>query len=631
MSRSRSRVALVSLLSSLSVLLVPGVARAAERYLDPVFTSVDEIANLDYWPQSSSEPGNGFHFVDLYLPAGDTLAARPLIVLIHGGGFSSYWGYLQRRGGSLPDWARELARRGYVVASVEYRVRNFSGLQPYFPCNYDQGAGVVNACNASVFDAATEAQLDVQAAIAFLRARASTYRLDPARLATWGFSAGAITALNVVNRPDAAGGFTAARAVVAVSGAMIDSEQRAGAPPMLLLHGERDPVIDHEEAREVLRRARALGNLAELRSFCSLGHDFDVVREHALGLGLAHLYEHVIGTRPAAHLGQWYGQRSRSVLAYRGQVEDEPGRGLVGDFDGDGRDDVLFHGAGTACDTAWLAEAGGSFAPVDFAARALSIDAGQHPYVGDFDGNGADDVLVHGAGAAPDEIWWGSASGFHKQSLTITSEQPPLQGDFDGNGADDLLWFGPSATATLWYGDASAVFDVKSIEAYWWLFRPSVGDFDGNGTDDVLWYRPGPDSDVVWWGVGNRSFAGAVLPAIDGDYQTSLGDLDGDGADDVFWLGAEPRIWYGGSSRWFSESASNVYWGLFDAHPGDFGGDGVGDVFWHSRSPGADYLWFGSKQRSFTGMATPTMDGAVTPLIGDFDGDGVADWFWQAG
>ena len=104
--------------------------------------------------------------LDLFLPPESFAAAgpRPLIVYIHGGG---WMGGGPRRSAAYRDWPKVLAAiaaRGYVVASVSYR---FSREAP--------------------FPAAIQ---DVKAAIRWLRTRAGTYHIDPARAAIWGQSAG---------------------------------------------------------------------------------------------------------------------------------------------------------------------------------------------------------------------------------------------------------------------------------------------------------------------------------------------------------------------------------------------------------------------------------------------------------
>lgn len=96
--------------------------------------------------------------LDLYLPTtGD--GPFPLVVWIHGGGFS---------GGSKSlaanSAARQLTARGFAIASLEYRL---SG-EALFP------AGV----------------LDLKAAIRHLRANAALYRISPDKIGAWGSSAG---------------------------------------------------------------------------------------------------------------------------------------------------------------------------------------------------------------------------------------------------------------------------------------------------------------------------------------------------------------------------------------------------------------------------------------------------------
>ncbi len=96
--------------------------------------------------------------LDLYLPAtGD--GPFPLVVWIHGGGFS---GGTKSLGAN--DAARRLVAKGYAVASLEYRL---SG-EALFP------AGV----------------LDLKAAVRHLRANAATYRIVPEKIGAWGSSAG---------------------------------------------------------------------------------------------------------------------------------------------------------------------------------------------------------------------------------------------------------------------------------------------------------------------------------------------------------------------------------------------------------------------------------------------------------
>lgn len=95
--------------------------------------------------------------------------AMPLIIWVHGGGWSRGDA---RTSGAYKDWPAvlaSLAARGYVVAAIDYRLSS----EAPFPA----------------------ALQDVKAAIRFLRSNAGQYRIDPKRVYVWGGSAGAELAM----------------------------------------------------------------------------------------------------------------------------------------------------------------------------------------------------------------------------------------------------------------------------------------------------------------------------------------------------------------------------------------------------------------------------------------------------
>ena len=56
--------------------------------------------------------------MDIYTPDGDTEINRPLILFIHGGSF--YGG--DKSSVDCQDFCKEFAKKGYVTASVNYRL-----------------------------------------------------------------------------------------------------------------------------------------------------------------------------------------------------------------------------------------------------------------------------------------------------------------------------------------------------------------------------------------------------------------------------------------------------------------------------------------------------------------------------
>lgn len=96
--------------------------------------------------------------LDLLLPFGKPEEKRPLFLWICGGGFVT-----MERSAYIP-WLSWFARKGYVVASIEYRLSNSA----HFPAPVE----------------------DAKKAVRYLRAHAEEYGIDPGRVAIGGESAG---------------------------------------------------------------------------------------------------------------------------------------------------------------------------------------------------------------------------------------------------------------------------------------------------------------------------------------------------------------------------------------------------------------------------------------------------------
>ena len=167
------------------------------------------IKNINYAGTSSAS-----QTLDLLLPANAQLPL-PLVVRIHGGGFSSG----DKSGEETGTTASAILAKGYALAGVNYRL---SG-QALFPAGAQ----------------------DVKAAVRWLRAHAAQYGLDTDRFACWGESAGGymVAMLGVtgdqatVFDDDSLGNPGVSSAVAAVVDwygptdlAMMDSQQTANPP-----------------------------------------------------------------------------------------------------------------------------------------------------------------------------------------------------------------------------------------------------------------------------------------------------------------------------------------------------------------------------------------------------------------
>ncbi len=280
---------------------------------------------------------------------------------------------------------------------------------------------------------------------------------------------------------------------------------------------------------------------------------------------------------------------------------------------------------------AWLRANGVPIARSAFSAGPpIRIDGTFTPVVGDFNGDGFDDLLLYGPGSARDVLERGTATGFvHGGPVNMGGALVPVAGDFNGDGKTDILWFGPGpARDVMWLGTSTGFVrgPAVNIDRY---SVPVAGDFNGDGTDDVFWYGPGTRSDLLTYGSAGGFTAGPSVTNR-GRYTPVVGDFDGDGKTDILWygVGAQPDTLWRGAGSGFTSGGTLRIAGTFTPVAGDFDGDHRADVLWYSAT-GPDVLRRGSAS-GFTGAPEVTVRGSYLPIAGDFNGDGRADIIWYA-
>lgn len=270
-SRLAAAVAAVALVTALLVADGTGAGAAAPaRYRDPVFARTTKST---YLYKRAPELISG-HLVelrlDVYQPVGDTLAARPAIVWIHGGGFRM--GDRSNMGAIADEWAK----KGYVTLSISYRMDQRG------PCQKLTQPNMAARCSRAI----TAARDDALTSIAWLKARASIFKVDPTRVAVGGSSAGAITAVNVGQQANPRGGPAPAnvrvRAVLAMSGCnfqtkTIDKDD----PPTSFLASGKDPLVGFSCVTTTADRTQAVGVPVQRIYYPSeSGHAQQLYRQH---------------------------------------------------------------------------------------------------------------------------------------------------------------------------------------------------------------------------------------------------------------------------------------------------------------------------------------------------------------
>lgn len=144
-------VMLISFTASFSLPATPVHAQKQESKQAKLPAGFVAEYDIPYVPQ-----GDESQSLDIYYPEKPTDSPQPLLVWIHGGGW-------QGGNKSQPPYLEQL-KRGYIVASVEYRFSQ----KALFPAQIQ----------------------DCQAALRWLRAHAKKYNIDPKRIGVGGASAG---------------------------------------------------------------------------------------------------------------------------------------------------------------------------------------------------------------------------------------------------------------------------------------------------------------------------------------------------------------------------------------------------------------------------------------------------------
>ena len=218
---------------------------------------------------------------------------------------------------------------------------------------------------------------------------------------------------------------------------------------------------------------------------------------------------------------------------------------LTGDFNGDQKSDLAAFTRQDSADVMVALSTGRSFGRAatwqDSFAPAPAV-----PAVGDFNGDGKDDVVAFdrrpagsvmvalstGRSFGPAATWQGGFSG---------GTAVPAVGDFNGDGKDDIAAFTRGGTADVyvalstghsfarpgpWHGQFAAGSAL-----------PAVGDVNGDGKADVIAFDQGGARAVTVALSTGRSFRLApnrwLASFVRAAAVPGVGDFDGDGKDDI--------------------------------------------------------------------------------------------------
>jgi hypothetical protein len=225
-------------------------------------------------------------------------------------------------------------------------------------------------------------------------------------------------------------------------------------------------------------------------------------------------------------------------------VNTSPHSVAVGDFNGDGKLDLTTANAGSSNVTVLLGDGSGGFSP----ATGSPFAVGSVPLfvaVGDFNGDGNQDLTTANFNSNNVTVLLGDGSGGFSAasgSPFAVGNNPALValGDFNGDGKQDLAIANrDSSNVTVLLGNGSGGFSPASGSPFAVGTNPYsvvVGDFNGDGKLDLATANDAVNNVTVLLGDGSGGFSeasGSPFAVGTGPRSMAVGDFNGDGKLDL--------------------------------------------------------------------------------------------------
>jgi C1A family cysteine protease len=272
----------------------------------------------------------------------------------------------------------------------------------------------------------------------------------------------------------------------------------------------------------------------------------------------------------------------------------------VGDFNGDNKDDIVTFTRGTAADVFVALSNGSKFNGTGLKWHDSFCMGTEIPLVGDFNGDGKDDIATFTRGTAADVyVALSDGSKFNGTGVKwhdnfCLGSEIPLVGDFNGDGKDDIATFTRGTTGDVYVALSDGTkFNGTGVKWHDYFCVgteiPLIGDVDGDKKDDIITFTRGTTADVFVAKSNGSAFLGTAAKWHDkfcyGTETPAAGDYNGDKKCDIltFLLNATADV-YGATSTGsqFNGTAVKVHdwFGLVNEVPmtGDFNGDGKADL-----------------------------------------------------
>ncbi|ASW53788.1 N-acetylmuramoyl-L-alanine amidase [Plantactinospora sp. KBS50] len=277
----------------------------------------------------------------------------------------------------------------------------------------------------------------------------------------------------------------------------------------------------------------------------------------------------------------------------------KPVAGSSTDFNGDGKDDIITFTLGTRNDVYVATSTGSAFAGTSVKWSDYFGLTGETPLTGDFNGDGKDDIITFTGGTLADvyvELSTGTTfcCGAKWHDWFAPAGEIPAVGDVNGDGKDDIITFTHNNLADVYVALSTGTTFTPAQKWHDWFAptgeTPAVADVNGDGKADIITFTQGTTTtaDVYVALSTGTTFQPAQkwhdLFSLTGE-QPRVGDINGDGKADIVTFTCNPDAdVYAATSTGTTFTGTTIKWHdhfcLTGEHPylGDVNGDGKDDL-----------------------------------------------------
>ena len=249
---------------------------------------------------------------------------------------------------------------------------------------------------------------------------------------------------------------------------------------------------------------------------------------------------------------------------------------------------------------------------------------------GDFNSDGKSDLVWRNQATGQNTIWL--MNGTTVVSSVETTPVPDANwqivatGDFNSDDKPDLVWrHQPTGHTLIWLMNGTTV--VSSVEttpvpdANWQIV--ATGDFNSDGKSDLVW-RHQPTGHILIWLMNGTTVVSSVetTPVPDANWQiVATGDFNSDGKSDLVWRNqatGQNTIWLMNGTTVVSSvettPITDANWQIVAT--GDFNSDGKPDLVWRYQPTGQNLIWLMNGTTVVSSLNTTPLPGANWQIRG---------------